>query len=195
MAVSSGSRPDVATRQRRAAWLGPLVFLAYGAAEVAIGSWAFVLLTGRGLGTAAAGISVTALLGGAGRRPAGPGRRGTADLAGPGAGRVGGRGGGGRRGAVGAAHAGRVGRAVLLGLSLAGMFPALMALTPARVGPGAHPHGHLQPVGRVVVGGAAWSAAVGLVAQHLGSAAIAPALLASCLLLAVTDVVLTAAST
>jgi fucose permease len=195
VAVSAGWRPDVATRQRRAAWLGPLVFLAYGAAEVAIGSWAFVLLTGRGVGTAAAGISVTLYwgalaVGRLGLGAAGPRISPAQVLAGSVVGAV--------VGGVGLwvlPTLGASGALILLGLSLAGMFPALMALTPARVGPARTRTVISNQLAASVVGGAAWSAAVGLVAQHLGSAAIAPALLASCLLLAVTDVVLTSAST
>ena len=187
--------PDLATRQRRAAWLGPLVFLAYGAAEVAIGSWAFVLLTGRGLGTAAAGISVTLYwgalaVGRLGLGAAGPRISPPQVLAASVIGAV--------VGGVGLwalPTLGASGALVVLGLSLAGMFPALMALTPARVGPRRTRAVISNQLAAAVVGGAAWSAVVGLVAQHLGSAAIAPALLASCLLLAATDVALTAAST
>lgn len=180
-------------RRRRAAWLGPLVFLAYGAVEVGIGSWAFVLLTGRGLDTAAAGLSVTLYWGAlaGGRLALGAiGSRVTPSqvLAGSMVGAV--------AGGVGLWVLPGVGGAValvLLGLSLAGMFPALMALTPERVGPGRIHSVISAQLAACVLGGAAWSALVGVVAQRAGSAAIAPALLVACAALAVTDVVLTTA--
>jgi len=181
-------------RRRRAAWLGPLVFLAYGAAEVGIGSWAFVLLTSRGMGTTAAGVSVTVYwgalaagrlgLGAAGPRIA-PAQVMAVSVIGA---VVGGLGLWALPSVVSPVAM------VVLGLSLAGMFPALMALTPGRVGPSRTRAVISNQLAASVVGGAAWSAAVGLVAQHLGPAAIAPALALACGLVAVTDVALTAAS-
>ncbi len=193
--VDAPSSVGLARRQRRAAGLGPLVFLAYGATEVAIGSWAFVLLTSRGMGTAAAGASVTAYwgalaagrlgIGAAGPRVSPPqvlvvsmvgavvGGVGLWALPGPGA----------------------TVALVVLGLSLAGMFPALMALTPSRVGPGRTHRVIANQLAASVIGGAAWSAAVGVVAQRAGAWAIAPALAGACVFLAFSDFLLTASAT
>ena len=150
-----------ARRQRRAAGLGPLVFLAYGAAEVAIGSWAFVLLTSRGMGTAAAGASVTAYWGALAAGRLGIGAAGTRIsppqvLAVSMVGAVVGGFGLWVLSGLGATVA-----LVVLGLSLAGMFPALMALTPARVGPTRTHRVIANQLAASVIGGAAWSAAVG----------------------------------
>ncbi len=183
---------EVDRRQRRASALGPLVFLAYGAAEVAIGSWAFVLLTGRGMGTAAAGASVTAYwgalalgrlgIGAAGSRVA-PAEVLAVSTVGAVVGGI---------GLWALPGAGATVSLVALGLSLAGMFPALMALTPARVGPARTHRVIANQLAAAVVGGAAWSAVVGVVAQRAGAWAIAPALAAACAFLAVTDIALTA---
>ncbi|HVN51642.1 MAG TPA: MFS transporter [Acidimicrobiales bacterium] len=178
-----------------AAWLGPLVFLAYGAVEVGIGAWAYVLLTGRGLGDTAAGASVTAYWAAlaAGRLALGAlGTRVTSRQVV--AGSVSGV-------AVGAfalwllpAAASPVGL-VLLGLSLAGIFPALTALTPSRVGPERATSVIGRQLAAAMVGGAAGSAVIGIVAQHLGAEAVAPAIVAVGLLLVAANATLTVAST
>ncbi len=178
-----------------AAWLGPLVFLAYGAVEVGIGAWAFVLLTGRGLGETAAGISVTAYWGAlaAGRLGLGAlGARVTprqvvaVSVAGVALGSV----------ALWLLPAAAAPVAlVALGLSLAGIFPALTALTPARVGPDRAPAVIGRQLAAAVVGGAIGSAAIGVLAQHLGATAVAPAVVAVSFGLVAADVLLTVAST
>jgi len=183
----SGPRPA-------AAWLGPLVFLAYGAVEVGVGAWAFVLLTSRGLGDTAAGVSVTAYwaalaagrlgIGALGSRVT-SGQVVTGSVVGVGVGAV----------ALWwlPAAASPVGL-VVLGASLAGIFPALTALTPTRVGPERSTAVIGRQLAAAVVGGAAGSAAIGIVAQHLGAAAIAPAIVVVSLLLVAADAALTAVS-
>jgi fucose permease len=180
---------------RAAAVLGPAVFLAYGALEVSVGAWAYVLLTGRGVAPAAAAASVTAywgalalgrlLLGGPGHRLA-PGAIVSASIA---------------LSTVAAVALWLVPGAwsvvplVLVGLGLAGIFPALTTLTPARVGQHRAPGVIGAQLAAAVVGGAAGSALVGVVAQHAGSSAIGPCLVVASALLLVTDVVLTLACT
>jgi fucose permease len=196
-AALPGPRPDrpVSGRPPPAAWLGPLVFLVYGAVEVGVGAWAFVLLTGRGLGDTAAGVCVTAYwgalaLGRLGLGAVGPRLAPRQVVA----------------GSVAGVAAGSVGlwlgpvavspvALVVMGASLAGIFPALTALTPARVGPERAPSVIGRQLAAAVVGGAAGSAVIGILAQHLGSAAVAPALVAVSLLLVATEVLLTVAST
>jgi fucose permease len=193
--VHAPSSATVSRRQRRAAGLGPLVFLAYGGTEVAIGSWAFVLLTSRGMGTAAAGASVTAYWGALAAGRLGIGAAGprvsppqvlVVSMLGAVVGGV---------GLWALPGAGATVALIALGLSLAGMFPALMALTPARVGPARTHRVISNQLAASVIGGAAWSAAVGVVAQRAGAWAIAPALAGACVFLAFSDLLLTASAT
>ncbi len=185
----------VSRSHRRAARLGPLVFLVYGAVEVAIGSWAFVLLTGRGVASTTAGVLVTAywgalaggrlVLGAIGNR-VGPAVVVTASMVASLAGCV---------GLWLLPSGGAALSLVVVGLGLSGVFPALMALTPVRVGPGRATAVIGRQLAAGVIGGAVGSAVIGLVAQHFGSDAIGPALAVTCLSLVVSDVLLTAAST
>jgi len=178
-----------------AAWLGPLVFLAYGGVEVGVGAWAFVLLTGRGLGETAAGACVTAYWAALAVGRLGLSALGTrvtsrqvvaVSVVGVGIGSL----------ALWWLPAAASPVAlVAMGISLAGIFPALTALTPGRVGPERAPAVIGRQLAAAVVGGAAASAAIGVLAQHHGSASIAPALVAVSLVLVVTDVLLTVAST
>jgi fucose permease len=196
-AARSGPRRDghVAGPMPAAAWLGPLVFLAYGAVEVGIGAWAFVLLTGRGIGPTAAGVCVTLYWGAlaAGRLGLGAlGARVTprqvvaGSLAGVAVGSV----------ALWLLPAPAAPVAlVALGASLAGIFPALTALTPARVGAERAPAVIGRQLAAAMVGGAVGSAVIGVLAQHLGPTAIAPAVVAVSLGLVATDILLTVAST
>jgi fucose permease len=173
-----------------AAWLGPLVFFAYGAVEVAVGAWVFVLLTGRGLGDTAAGASVTAYwgalaLGRLGLGALGPRVTSRQIVAVSVVGVV--------VGAVGLwvlPSAGAPVALVVMGLSLAGIFPALTALTPSRVGADRATPVIGRQLAAAVVGGAAGSAVVGVVAQRHGSDAVAPALLVISVLLLATDAAL-----
>lgn len=69
--------------------------------------------------------------------------------------------------------AGRLGL-VLTGLSLAPMYPTLMARTPARLGAGAAAHAVGFQVSAATLGGAALPAAVGFVIARSGVNAIGP---------------------
>jgi fucose permease len=192
---ASGERSGPPEPTPPAARLGPLVFLVYGALEVAVGAWAFVLLTGRGVPSTAAGILVTAYWGAlaAGRLALGavgdrahPATVVTAAVSIT------------SLGCLGLWLLPPVGAAVslvLVGLGLSGIFPALMVLTPARVGTDRAPSVIGLQLAAAVIGGAAGSAIIGVVAQHHGSDAIAPALAVTCMALVVSDIVLTAAST
>ena len=153
-------RPEPhAARRRRgprppAAWLGPLVFLAYGAVEVSVGAWAFVLLTGRGMSSTTAGVCVTAYWGALAVGRLGLGALGHRVT---------------HRQVVAGSVAGVTVACVALwlvplagapvalvamGLSLAGIFPALTALTPERVGPEQAPSVIGSQLAAAVVGGA-----------------------------------------
>jgi len=79
---------------------------------------------------------------------------------------------------------------VVVGGALAGIFPALVALTPARVGTAAA--GRVVPwqIGAAVVGGAGLSAVIGVVLQTSGLAALGPALTALAVLLVAGEVLL-----
>jgi fucose permease len=196
-AAKSGPRQGrhVAGPVPPAAWLGPLVFFVYGAVEVGVGAWAFVLLTGRGLGDTAAGICVTAYWGALAAGRLGLGALGARVTP--------------RQVVAGSVVGVAVGSVALwllpaaaapvalvaLGASLAGIFPALTALTPARVGPERAPAVIGRQLATAVIGGAVGSAVIGVLAQHLGPAAVAPAVVVVSLGLVVTDVLLTVAST
>jgi fucose permease len=175
---------------RAAAWLGPAVFLAYGAVEVAVGAWAYELLTHRGLSPGVAGASVTAYWGAL--------ALGRLLLGGPGhripLGRV-------VAGSVALTTAATLGFWLLpsgvsvvalvgIGFGLAGIFPALTALTPERVGVVRAPSVIGAQLAAAVVGGAIGSALVGAAAGRLGTGAIAPALAVAAVVLLVTDLAL-----
>jgi len=188
-------RRAAASRRSAAEWLGPSVFLAYGAVEVGVGAWAFVLLTGRGLGEAAAGACVTAYWGALAAGRLGIGALGSrvtsrqvvaASVAGVAVGSV----------ALWLLPASASAVAlVAVGASLAGIFPALTALTPSRVGPERAPAVIGRQLAAAVVGGAIGSAAIGIAAQRLGAEAVAPAVVVVSAVLVATDVMLTLAST
>ena len=72
---------------------------------------------------------------------------------------------------------------VVLGGALAGMFPALIALTPTRIGPERAQHVIAWQVGGAAAGGAGISALVGLLIGTSGLAVLGPALLVLALLL------------
>lgn len=169
-------------------------FFAYNGVEIAVSSWAFTLLTARGLSTAGAGLATTlywaALTGGrltigaAGHRVTPP-----QVLVGSMVGVLAG-------GAL--LWLGPVGLApfalAVLGAGLAGVFPAMVALTPARVGEHRAPSVIGYQLAAAGIGGAAIPALVGIVGQRLGAEAIGPALAVACAALVVTYLLLTGAS-
>jgi len=182
--------PDAPPRAEAAGRLGPVVFFAYGAVEVAVGAWAFVALTHRGLSTGVAGASVTAywgalalgrlLLGALGHRI--PLERIVA-------------------GSVLLTTVASVGFWLLpatasvvalvgIGFGLAGIFPTLTALTPDRVGPARAPGVIGAQLAAAVVGGAVGSAVVGAVAGHVGPSAIPAALAVAAVALLASDLAL-----
>jgi fucose permease len=79
---------------------------------------------------------------------------------------------------------------VVLGGALAGIFPALIALTPDRLGPGRAQHVIAWQVGAAAAGGAGLSALVGLAIGTLGLGVLGPALVALAALLVLTEVLL-----
>jgi fucose permease len=72
---------------------------------------------------------------------------------------------------------------VLLGAALAGMFPALIAVTPRRIGEQRAHHAIAWQVGAAAVGGSAISALIGLLINISGLEVLGPALLVLALLL------------
>ena len=72
---------------------------------------------------------------------------------------------------------------VVLGVALAGVFPALVALTPARVGEAAAPRLIAWQVGAASAGGAALSALVGLLIEGSGLTVLGPSLTVLALIL------------
>jgi fucose permease len=79
---------------------------------------------------------------------------------------------------------------VVLGGALAGVFPALVALTPARVGEAAASHVIAWQIGAATAGGAALSALVGLWIQNSGLTVLGPSLTVMALALVVGEIVL-----
>lgn len=72
---------------------------------------------------------------------------------------------------------------VILGAALAGIFPALIAITPLRIGDERAQHAIAWQVGAAAVGGSGISALIGLVINTAGLAILGPAILALTLLL------------
>jgi len=72
---------------------------------------------------------------------------------------------------------------VLLGAALAGMFPALIAVTPRRIGQERAEHAIAWQVGAGAAGGSAISALIGLVINTSGLAVLGPALMLLAVLL------------
>lgn len=79
---------------------------------------------------------------------------------------------------------------VILGGALAGIFPALIALTPARLGHDRAQHVIAWQVGAAAAGGAGISALVGLAIGTIGLAVLGPALVILAVILAATELVL-----
>lgn len=158
-------------------WLQIAIFFAYTGLEAASGQWAFtVLRQARGLSIEAAGSWTSVYWGSiaAGRLAVGfaAGRLGADLLV--------------RCGIIGAslgalAYAvlpGAAGAAglVLLGVSLAPVFPMLMSATPERLGAAIAAHAVGFQVAAATVGTVVWPTACGLLADGYGARAIPPAL-------------------
>jgi fucose permease len=79
---------------------------------------------------------------------------------------------------------------VVLGAGLAGIFPALIALTPGRVGTRRARHVIAWQVGAAAAGGSALSALIGLLIGTLGYAVLGPSLTVLAILLIVGNVIL-----
>jgi fucose permease len=161
-------------------WLQVAVFFAYTGLESATGQWCFTLLRdGRGLPVESAGAWTAGFWGSllAGRvllgfliERVGPDRllrlATVTTLAGAGA------------LAASDGLAGRIGLLVL-GASLAPMYPTLMARTPDRLGYAVAPHAVGFQVTAATLGAAAVPSALGGIAARLGVEAIAPAIVAA----------------
>jgi fucose permease len=79
---------------------------------------------------------------------------------------------------------------VLLGAALAGMFPALVSVTPHRIGEERAAHAIAWQVGAAAAGGSAISAIIGLVINTSGLAVLGPALVVLAVLLLAANAVL-----
>jgi fucose permease len=79
---------------------------------------------------------------------------------------------------------------ILLGAALAGMFPALIAVTPQRIGERRAAHAIAWQVGAAAGGGSAISAVIGLAINTSGLAVLGPALVALAALLVAANVAL-----
>jgi fucose permease len=184
-----------ATLRRPRVWLQIAIFFFYCGVEVTAGQWSYTVLTeARGLGTVAAGTSVSLYWVGilAGRVLLGfiVERVGTVRLL--------------RLSTVGAIAGAllfaipevppALGMAVL-GFALAPIFPGMMAETPRRIGAEAAAHAVGFQVSAATLGIALIPSAAGLIGEWLGLAAIAPLLVLVAVLLAVNHEVLVATTT
>jgi fucose permease len=169
-------------------WLGMAVFLVYTGIEVSVGQWTYSLLTeSRGVGAAAAGLWVSAywaalLVGriviGFVAEPIGPSRLLRLSMVGA---------------VVGAvlfslrtpAAATPIGLLVL-GWSLAPIFPLLVSTTPARVGSAHTANAVGFQVGAASFGVATLPGAAGLLAGRFGLEAVGPFLIAASLVMLLT---------
>jgi fucose permease len=159
-------------------------FVVYTGLEAATGAWAYTLLTeGRGVSRAAAGAAVATYWG-----ALTVGRLGLGAV-------------GHRVDAVAVLHASCALTAVgllllwadpagtgaaglpLAGIGLAAMFPILIALAPDRLGADRAPRAIGLSVGAAALGGPAFIAIAGVIAERSGIADLAPALFAGALLL------------
>jgi fucose permease len=175
-----------AVLRRGRVWLQLAIFLAYTGAEAGTGAWCFtVLRDGRGLSVEAAGFWTTAFWASltAGRVAlgfvvdrVGPDRLLRAATLGAVAGALG--------FAALPGAAGRLGL-VLLGFSLAPLFPTLIARTPARLGDAATHHAVGFQVSAATLGGALLPGGIGLLAARAGLGVVPPAIVGATLLLLV----------
>lgn len=178
--------PPLTPRMRLAVVVGLGAFFFYNGLEIATGTWAFSALVADGMTNGPAALSVTAFwaaltagrlgLGLAGHR-APPSRVLGVSMAGIplSAALV----------LVGGPVA--VVGLVLLGTALAGVFPALVALTPGRLGSARARRLMGVQFGSAVVGAAAVSSLVGVIAEWVGAGAIVPTLLVAAVALVSCD--------
>jgi fucose permease len=177
-AGSPAPTPDredaIATLRRPTAWIQIVLFFIYTGTEASAGIWCFTLLRERGLSVEAAGLWTSVYWASltTGRFLLGT----IVDRVGPDlllraatVGAVMGT-------ATFAASGGLAGRLglVLTGLSLAPMYPTLMARTPARLGEGAAAHAVGFQVSAATLGGAALPAAIGFLIARGGVNVIGP---------------------
>lgn len=165
-------------------WLQIAVFFVYTGLEAGTGAWCFtVLREGRGAGLEAAGAWTSAYFGSiaAGRvvlgfvvDRVGPDRLLRLATLGAVAGAT--------LFAVTGAPVGRLGL-VLLGASLAPLYPTLMARTPARLGDHVTPHAVGFQVSAATLGAAVLPASLGVVAANAGVIAVGAGLVATALAL------------
>jgi fucose permease len=80
---------------------------------------------------------------------------------------------------------------VVLGAALAGVFPALIAVTPQRIGEGRAQHAIAWQVGAAAAGGSGISAVIGLLIDRTSLAVLGPAIVVLALLLFVANMALT----
>lgn len=186
--------PLLHTLRLPGAWLGIAVFFVYAGLEVAAGTWAYTLFTeGRAIPATVAGPWVSIYWGGltVGRlifgavAPFAPIpfllRLGLAGIV-AGAGLI---------WLDPTAALSFLGLA-LLGLSLAPLFPSLIAATPARLGTAHAANGIGFQVAAAVLGGSSLPTLVGILARRAGLESIGPALLTAALLLLALHEALTA---
>jgi fucose permease len=177
--VSAGLTGTRATLCLRGARLGGLAYFLYTGIEVGFGVWAFTLFTeGRGIAPATAGFWLSVYWGGftVGRLLTSAAARSVAP-----AGLV--------RGCLAGAAVGSAlvwvdgndavafAGLTLVGLSLAPVFPTLMATTPRRVPPAHVANTVGLQVAAAAVGAAVLPASLGVVAQRLGLETLGPQLL------------------
>ena len=192
---SDGTDPASTWSRRRivaALTLGLIVFFVYTGLEVSAGQWETSYLRGHlGLSASAAGLAAFGYWGALTAV-----RIGLALPARPVPSRL--VIGGGMAASVGAAAlicwqpstATVVAGFVILGAALAGIFPALIATTPQRIGEQRAQHAIAWQVGAAAAGGSGLSALIGLIIDRTGLAILGPAVLALALLLVLANAAL-----
>jgi fucose permease len=173
-----GGAPALATLRLPATLLSIAVFFCYTGLEVAAGQWAYTLLTqARGVAPATAGVWVSVYWASltvgrfvfgsfAGLVPIGLMLRACIGTAALGAALV----------WLGTSELLNVLGLGLVGLALAPIFPSLIAITPARLGPSHTANAVGFQIAFAALGGALLPSLVGILAQRLGVAVIGPAL-------------------
>ena len=182
---SAGSAGLLGTLRRPAAWAGIALFFLYTGLEVSAGQWAYSLLTeSRGMSAAVAGVWVSAYWGSltAGRVAVGAlaTRLSAVTLL-----RIGMLGAPGAAALLWLAHGplGSLLALALLGLAFAGIFPMLIAETPARLGIAATRHAVGFQVAGACLGVAVLPGVVGVLAAHAGLEMTGPAIAVGAVLL------------